>query len=254
MSTAPLPTVPPTVGGLRDLTVHVREPDTAATVAFRTVADGTGELFVLGPRTRASYLTPKNVPHCVTLRLSPGRARPLLGLPMSELVDRIVPLRELWGAQADLLAGELTELVASSGPGVWRERVAGRMQAALSRRLAERRPAELARGQLLDTAAALLSRESERVTDVARELGVSERHLRNLFSAGVGVSPKRFARIHRVRGVLARVCREGSASLAADTGYYDQSHMTAEFHEVMGVPPNAFRSGRLPAPGSCSAA
>ncbi|MER6950081.1 helix-turn-helix domain-containing protein [Nonomuraea sp. NPDC000554] len=246
MSTAP----PPTVGGLRDLTVHVREPDTAATVAFRTVADGTGDLFVLGPRTRASYLMPKNVPHCVTLRLSPGRARPLLGLPMSELVDRIVPLRELWGAQADLLAGELTELVSSAA--AWRERVADRMKAALSRRLAERRPAELARGQLLDAAAELLARE--RVTDVARELGVSERHLRNLFSAGVGVSPKRFARIHRVRGVLARVCREGSASLAADTGYYDQSHMTAEFHEVMGVPPNAYRSGRLPAPGSCSAA
>ena len=47
--------------------------------------------------------------------------------------------------------------------------------------------------------------------------------------------------------------RPRTAALAADTGYYDQSHMTAEFRAVMGVPPSAYRAGRLPAPGHCPA-
>ncbi|MBT2228452.1 AraC family transcriptional regulator [Nonomuraea sp. NEAU-A123] len=230
--------------------IHVREPDTAPMVAFRTV-DGGGRLFVMGPRTRASYLAPKDVPHCVTVRLRPETARPLLGAPMSELVDQIIPLRDLWGVRADRLADELAGLVTG---GDWAERVMARLEAAFLDRLAAQSPADLDRAGLVGAAAALLSVGAERppVTEVARELGVSERHLRNLFTGGVGVPPKRFARINRVRGVLARVCREGAASLAADAGYYDQSHMTAEFREVMGVPPNAYRAGRLPVPGTCS--
>ncbi|MFG1958270.1 helix-turn-helix domain-containing protein [Nonomuraea sp. NPDC049028] len=242
--------------------IHVREPDTTPTVAFRTV-DGAGRLYVLGPRTRASYLVPKDVPHCVTVRLRPGTARPLLGVPLSELVDQVVPLRDLWGVRADRLAEELTGMVAGSD---WAERVMTRLEAAFLDRLAAQSPADLDRAGLVGAAAALLSAgaaldrgdlvgvaAAPPVVAVARELGVSERHLRNLFTGGVGVPPKRFARISRVRGVLARVCREEGASLAAEAGYYDQSHMTAEFRAVMGVPPSAYRAGRLPVPAACSA-
>ncbi|MCA2223401.1 helix-turn-helix domain-containing protein [Nonomuraea aurantiaca] len=242
--------------------IHVREPDTTPTVAFRTV-DGAGRLYVLGPRTRASYLAPKDVPHCVTVRLRPATARPLLGVPLSELVDRVVPLRDLWGVRADRLAEELAGMVTGSD---WAEQVMTRLEAAFLDRLSAQSPADLDRAGLVGAAAALLSAEAALdrndlvslaaappVVAVARELGVSERHLRNLFTGGVGVPPKRFARISRVRGVLARVCREEAASLAADAGYYDQSHMTAEFREVMGVPPSAYRAGRLPVPGTCSA-
>ncbi|MEV1244009.1 helix-turn-helix domain-containing protein [Nonomuraea sp. NPDC050022] len=253
--------------------IHVRKPDTTPTVAFRTV-DGGGRLYVLGPRTRASYLAPKDVPHCVTVRLRPGTARPLLGVPLSELVDQVVPLRDLWGVRADRLAEELTGMVMEND---WAERVMARLEAAFLDRLAAQSPADLDRAGLVGAAAALLSAgaaldrgdlvgvtaldrgdlvgvaAAPPVVAVARELGVSERHLRNLFTGGVGVPPKRFARISRVRGVLARVCREEGASLAADAGYYDQSHMTAEFRAVMGVPPSAYRAGRLPVPAACSA-
>ncbi|MFC4114521.1 AraC family transcriptional regulator [Nonomuraea zeae] len=39
--------------------------------------------------------------------------------------------------------------------------------------------------------------------------------------------------------------------LAAATGYYDQSHMTAEFRTLMGVTPAAYFAGRLPALQAC---
>ena len=89
------------------------------------------------------------------------------------------------------------------------------------------------------------------VQDVARELSVSERPLRNLFAEGVGLSPKHYARIDRVRAVLAHATELASAELAAVTGYYDQSHMTSDFRTLMGVPPRSYFTGRLPAPRSC---
>lgn len=218
--------------------VHVREPDTATVLTFRMTPEGRGDLLVMGPRTRASYLTAQDVPHCVQVRLRPGRARPLLGVPVSELVDRIVPLGELWGAAGDRLADELTV-----------ERAAEQLEAALMARLAAQSPGDLAQADLLHEATLRLT--ADRVPAVAGSLGVSERHLRNLFTGGVGVAPKRFVRIGRVRDVLGRTSKEGWASLAADTGYYDQSHMTADFRAVMGVPPGAFSAGRLPAASTC---
>jgi AraC-like DNA-binding protein len=109
---------------------------------------------------------------------------------------------------------------------------------------------DLSRSDLAYDAAKVLSAH-ERVADAARRLNVSERHLRNLFTEAVGVPPKQFARLDRVRTVLAGARREQWAQLAAEAGYYDQSHMTAEFRDIMGVPPGAFIAGRLPVAASC---
>lgn len=42
--------------------------------------------------------------------------------------------------------------------------------------------------------------------------------------------------------------------LAAASGYYDQSHMTADFRALMGVPPRSYFTGRLPSTTPCRAA
>jgi AraC-like DNA-binding protein len=68
----------------------------------------------------------------------------------------------------------------------------------------------------------------------------------------ISLSPKHFARIDRVRGVLASAGRRQRAQLANDTGYYDQAHLITEFRAMMGVPPGAFaNTGRLPAACPC---
>ncbi|WP_157252679.1 helix-turn-helix domain-containing protein [Nonomuraea typhae] len=222
---------------------HVREPDTATTLVFRSGWDGTG-LLVLGPRTKASYFALGEMPRCVTVRLRPGLAGPLLGVAMSELVDEVVHLREMWGRPAVTLMNHLAAEADDA-------RLAGRLTAELAGRLARASAADTGRARTIQAAAGMLT-ATAKVPEIARELGVSERHLRNLFHDGVGLSPKLYARIHRVRGVLAGDRGEPWAELAASTGFYDQSHMSADFRSVMGVPPGAFRAGRLPAPGRCA--
>jgi hypothetical protein len=157
--------------------VHL--PDTATTLVFRVAGDGRADLLVLGPRTQASYFRAKDLRFCVRMRIRPGRAGLLCGLPVSELVDRAVPLGDLWAAPGDRLAGELLAL--GPRPGT----VAERLRAELARRAAGRTRADHARADLLDAAVAALSAGpgTPRLPAVAAGLGVSERHLRALSPA-----------------------------------------------------------------------
>jgi AraC-like DNA-binding protein len=221
-------------------------PDTATSLVFRTTAAGRSDLLVVGPRTRASYHTGKDLPVCWTVRLRPGLARPLLGVPIGELVDRVTPLPDLWGSTGTELARRLA--------GRDRALIATYLDAALRARLDTVPPQELERARLVRAATtALAAKRPVRLPDLARSLALSERYLRDLLTAGAGLAPKPYARITRLRQALTR----GSAGparlahLAAATGYYDQSHMTAEFTTMMGVPPGAFFTGKLPAPQPC---
>jgi AraC-like DNA-binding protein len=221
--------------------VHV--PDPATMRVWRIAAGGRGAVLVMGPRTHASYFEAKDVPVCIRFRFRTGAAPALVGVAAGELVDRVVPLDELWGRSAHRLAEELAER--ADRPALAVERLAAALRVRVG---ATRMPA--GSDDLLSIAAAGLAagagRPPARVAEVARRAGVGERQLRTAFTAAVGVSPKRFARLSRVRSVLAGASRESWVRLANDAGYYDQSHMTAEFREVMHVTPGAFVRGAFP--------
>ncbi|HEX6353169.1 helix-turn-helix domain-containing protein [Actinophytocola sp.] len=193
-------------------------PDTATGLVF---CDG-GGVAVTGPRTRAGYHF-GGPARRVVVRLQPGRAQLLLGRPVGELVDRVVPLHEE--------NGELSEMLLA--------------------RLAKRSAREVARSDLAHRAATVLAGDTT-VGDAARQLHVSERQLRTIFTDAIGLSPKHFARLDRLRAVLARAGRGSWSDLAVAAGFYDQAHLTVEFRTIMGVPPAAFVSGQLPPATPCT--
>ncbi|WP_328335614.1 AraC family transcriptional regulator [Streptomyces sp. NBC_00455] len=228
--------------------VHL--PDAATALVYRRTGAREGDLRVVGPRSRASCHPGKELPMCVRVRLHPGAARPVFGVPVSELRDRAVPLSDLWGDRATRLAHRLNEL---TGPGPALRGIEDALLEGAHHGSAARGPrATDARDLLLREAVESLSTTGERVAVLARRLSVSERRLRHLFTDRVGLSPKHFARIQRVRTVLAGAGSAGLAGLASDTGYYDQSHMTADFRALIGVSPGAFRAGRLPDTTPCA--
>ncbi len=203
--------------------------------------DGSAPL-VVGPAARAAVVALPVRSTIVGARFHPGRAPGLLGLPASELLNTEVSLRDVWGRAADRLADEVAG----------QERAEARLaalEAALVAHLPTARPVD----DLVAAAVAWLGRHpTGRVHDLARMLGISDRHLRRRFRAAVGYGPKTLHRILRLQGLLALAGkalrgRLDLASLAARAGYADQAHMSREVARLAGVPPAPLLSnvGRL---------
>ncbi|MEV5837921.1 helix-turn-helix domain-containing protein [Nocardia sp. NPDC052112] len=222
---------------------YAHVPHAGTTIVLR--AADRPDALVLGPRTRASYSKADKPAGCARLRLAPGTTRQLLGVAAVDLADRVVRLADLPGVAAEL-AHELATLPT--------EEVLPFLEAVLPQRISEDTTQRFHRELLRDAVAAISAKPT--VHELATDLAVSERQLRNLFTSGIGVSPKHFARIGRVRRILVEASdmAVSLADVAAVHGYYDQSHMSADFKALMGVPPAKFFQGQLPAPTPCRSA
>lgn len=77
------------------------------------------------------------------------------------------------------------------------------------------------------------------IASLARSFGLSERSLERRFHIHVGTTPKKYARIVRLRSTIFQRHKLSSwAEVAYASGYYDQSHMINEFQELYGLPPD----------------
>jgi AraC family transcriptional regulator len=77
----------------------------------------------------------------------------------------------------------------------------------------------------------------------AREAGVAPEDLAAAVRAGTGRSVGSLARLGRIRKACARLAtgRETLGAIAADLGFYDQSHFTRTFKVVTGMTPSEYR-------------
>jgi AraC-like DNA-binding protein len=91
------------------------------------------------------------------------------------------------------------------------------------------------------------------VDDITERFGLTARTLQRLFQRYVGVSPKwvlRRYRLHEAAAALAREQHRPWADVAADLGYFDQSHFIRDFTAAIGLTPGAYaqacRANRAP--------
>lgn len=165
----------------------------------------------------------------VGVRFWPGRALPFLGVPAAQLTDLRVDIGDLWGE-----GGSLESLYGHEPSAVRRV-----FEQLLIRRLQRARPLD----RTVDAAVRAILRAGGNlsIAALAPALGVTRQHLARAFAVHVGVPPKMFARVARVRRALARARVSGSvdwATFALDAGYYDQSHLAGEVKAITGRTPN----------------
>ncbi|MER7370955.1 helix-turn-helix domain-containing protein, partial [Nonomuraea wenchangensis] len=79
-------------------------------------------------------------------------------------------------------------------------------------------------------------RHGRSVSEVARDLGLSERQLHRRSLTAFGYAPKTLQRIVRFQRAL-RLARAGVplATVAAEAGYADQAHLSHEVKRLSGV-------------------
>lgn len=177
----------------------------------------------------------------VQVDLSPIGARRLLGVPMHELTNRVVPLDDLLGRDARVLTARLAE---ARG---WQERFA-LVDAALVRRLEHAEAVspgiEWAWRRLETTAGAVP------IGTLGAKLGWSRKRLVARFREDIGLTPKTAARVLRFEALVKRLRagqhRASWAELAAELGYFDQAHLVREVRRFAGVAPTELLAATVP--------
>jgi AraC-like DNA-binding protein len=164
------------------------------------------------------------------VELTPSGAYRLFAVPLSELSNTVVELRDVLGPEAD----ELEERLAVTTD--WPSRFDLLDTALLSRLSTGPSPAgEVAHAwQLITAESGVIP-----IARIAREVGWSHKHLLRRFAQQVGLTPKTIARVARFQRALTMLSRLGAglAQVSAACGFYDQAHLSRDFRELAGASP-----------------
>jgi AraC-like DNA-binding protein len=197
-------------------------------------------LWVRGADTRMHTIGSAPGSTFLGVRLRPGAAHSVLGVPATTIVDRRVFLTDLWGAAADRLAEEL-----DSAPSL--EAAGGLLATAILERLARSDEPDRAVNEI---ALRAWTRPPLSVRGLADDLGLSERQLLRRCCSAVGYGPKtldRIIRFQRFRALSARSPELCLARAAALAGYADQPHLTRECRRLAGETPRQLVTRELAA-------
>jgi AraC-like DNA-binding protein len=223
--------------GSVDLTFNLASDDLWV---FADAADRVGMKFdgavVHGAQSRYFVLDARRDIHVVGVHFRPGGGAALLGVGAQELTDRHVALSDIWGARAHTLR---RQLLAAPTPAARFDVVELEFRIRLQSQRTRVHPAISFALRGMQTAPT-----DSRIAELQSTTGYSSRHFTTLFTNAVGLTPKLYSRVNRLRSVVERVARGGEvawADLASEYGYYDQSHLTRDFREFSGVTPGEYR-------------
>ncbi|WP_438444881.1 AraC family transcriptional regulator [Gorillibacterium sp. sgz5001074] len=180
------------------------------------------------------------------IKFRPGAFYPFVRQPVQRLTGLYTPVRQVFGP--DIAEAEAAILTADSDDGMLRQAEAY-LLAQLPPVRDEHLP--LIRAIIEETRT---DRTLTQVEPLAERFHLSPRVLQRLFLKYVGVSPKWVIRRYRLLEVADRLVQGAPPSwpdLAADLGYYDQSHFIRDFKSMVGHTPEEYiRMSTLPGTGT----
>jgi AraC-like DNA-binding protein len=210
---------------------------------FETPQDGQWrpqpESFFVGQITRPMLVRPGGPAKVLGVRFRPHGASRVLRLPMNELTELAVPLREL----SAKLHRELAPLPDLGTTPQQLAHVNRTLQLFVERGSAKHGAVE---NDLLVACAVnhlMLNGETD-IAALAVTLGLSSRQFQRRFKTKVGIAPKLFSRIQRFQRVFHALdfSSQDWVNVAVESGYYDQSHLIRDFQDFSGEPPAALLS------------
>jgi AraC-like DNA-binding protein len=179
-------------------------------------------LGVVGARSTFSDLDVSKRLLTVGIRLRPGALPLLAGRSARHLTDRTIRidarLARGAGASPERVIEMLTDYVGERAAGCETHR-------------------------FVRCARSLDPRRSHSVRDIARDMDINERSLRNLSRDHLGLSLKQFMKIRRLHAALGlahSATRLSWSRIASEAGYSDQAHLIRDCRALLGETPARF--------------
>lgn len=174
----------------------------------------------------------------IRLELTPLGAYRLLGVPMRELTNRAVELRDVLGPEA----GELAERMAATDDWATRFDLLDFVLLTRLERGPEPAPEVSHAWRLLARADGAIP-----VARIAAEVGWSQSYLVRRFTEQIGLTPKVSARVLRFHHAVHLLGHKGASpsEVTAACGFYDQAHLNREFRALAGTTPGQVAAARI---------
>jgi methylphosphotriester-DNA--protein-cysteine methyltransferase len=216
----------------RDSTIRV-VPDGSTAISMQLDEGRPSGWFLRGPLVTPDERRFETPATLVGIRLRPGVAFLLTGIPAHTMVDRRVALSRI-ALFHDLVSQEQRPCTPVRSIDVLQRFLLQRLQHASLH-------------SVVNTALRLIEREHGcvRVPDLATRCGVSSRHLHRLMRVWVGYGPKCYANVIRFQTTLHGMedtPGRTAATLASDNGYFDQAHLSLDLARFAGATPGRLTS------------
>lgn len=214
--------------GCIEIVFHFADP-------FSRLSDGSEvrqpRRLIVGQTTGPTLLRPGSSVRALGIRLLPWGGTVLFQMPVCELTDKFLPIRELL-PQFEALGDEL-----AAAPANERTRIAF---VHLTKCLSLER-----RGTLTTKLIGAIVGSGGRVTvrQLADTLNSTTRTVERVMRRDIGLPPLLFSRIVRVQEALGRMRHSPPrrfGQMAMDCGYYDQAHFCRDFRRLTGMSPTQF--------------
>jgi AraC-like DNA-binding protein len=195
-----------------------------------------------GPYTRFQVIDTAEQEYVAGIAFRPGGTVPFLRLPAHEASDANIPMESLWGR---------------CRTAVLRERLLESRSAEAALDVLEAALTEVWRPPGLHPAVAYALTAfagAPRTANIAKDTEdirmIPKRYIQR-FKTEVGLTPKRFCRIHRFQQAVKRAHRGRAVDwsrVALESGYFDQAHFIHDFRAFAGLTPTSYQSARTPFP------
>ena len=211
-------------------------PDATTSIAIEQQCDRSFDGYLRGPLLRPLELRFSAPTTLIGVRLRPGVAFELSGVPAHSLVDSRIPLNEC-AAFRELAALDPVPHTSAEWIAALQRFLIHRLEGAILHPVVARAIAEIH-----------AEHGCVSVAEVAARCEASERHLGRLMRDWIGYGPKRYAGIVRFQATLAQMERAPAqpvAMLATHSGYFDQAHLTVDVGRYAGDTPGQLKSDRV---------
>lgn len=178
--------------------------------------------------------------HFVAVSFTPIGARAFLGIGGASFTNNIIELSDfISDAEVSTLRNMLWEVAT---PGA---RFDILLQFLLSRRPSGLMP--ISPHVLMALNTIITAQGDVRIDSLCDYAGISRKSLNQQFMNDIGMSPKKYARLHRFSAIISNLASQRHvdwAEIAYSAGFYDQTHFIKEFKAFSGETPTSFMRDR----------
>ena len=208
---------------LPDLSAHL--------IIHEFIHDEKLSLNIIGPRSKGFLINRKNRKRTFIARFKPGVLFSILGIPANEIKDLSIPLESIINFKPEnihlqyFLKNEISV-----------EQLFYKVEQLILNYFSQKNNSYI----LCFLKEIKNSKSIDNVHQTAQKMGISNRHLQKICNKHIGLTPKEILRVERfTRTIINRIKPNhyNWTDIAHITGYTDQSHLIAEYQQLIGRTP-----------------